>query len=49
MPDPGALIDDYLKTIEKWRGKSEEIGRDIDKFADVLTKEIFSKIDLAKL
>jgi TRAP-type transport system periplasmic protein len=49
VPDPGALIDDYLKTIDKWRGKSEEIGRDIDKMADVLMKEIFSKIDLAKL
>jgi TRAP-type C4-dicarboxylate transport system substrate-binding protein len=49
VPDPGALIDDYLKTIEKWRGKSEEVGRDIDKLADVLMKEIFSKIDLATL
>jgi TRAP-type transport system periplasmic protein len=49
VPDPGALIDDYLKTIDKWRGKSEEIGRDIDKMADVLMTEIFSKIDLAKL
>jgi TRAP-type C4-dicarboxylate transport system substrate-binding protein len=49
VPDPGALIDDYLKTIDKWRGKSQEIGRDIDKFADVLMKEIYSKVDWDKL
>jgi TRAP-type transport system periplasmic protein len=49
VKDPGAIIDDYEKTIEKWRAKSKEIGRDIDKFADVLMKEVFSKIDLDKL
>lgn len=49
VKDPAAIIDDYEKTIEKWRAKSKEIGRDIDKFADVLTKEIFSKIDPDKL
>jgi TRAP-type C4-dicarboxylate transport system substrate-binding protein len=49
VPDPGALIDDYLRTIDKWRGKSEEIGRDIDKFADVIMKEIFSKVDWGKI
>ena len=49
VADPGTIIDDYERTIEKWRGRSKEIGRDIDKFAEVLTTEIFSKIDLAKL
>lgn len=49
VKDPGAIIDDYEKTIEKWRAKSKEIGRDIDKFADVLMKEIYSKIDPDKL
>jgi TRAP-type C4-dicarboxylate transport system substrate-binding protein len=49
VPNPGALIDDYLKTIDKWRGRSKEIGRDIDKFADVIMKEIFSKVDWNKL
>ncbi|HWE21045.1 MAG TPA: TRAP transporter substrate-binding protein DctP [Hyphomicrobiaceae bacterium] len=49
VTDPGAIIDDYEKTIEKWRGKSKEIGRDIDKFTNVLMSEIFSKIDLDKL
>ena len=49
VADAGAIIDDYEKTIEKWRGRSKEIGRDIDKFTDVLMSEIFSKIDLDKL
>jgi TRAP-type C4-dicarboxylate transport system substrate-binding protein len=49
VADPGTIIDDYVKAIEKWRAKSKEIGRDIDKFADVLNQEIFSKIDLDKL
>ncbi|HEY7551319.1 MAG TPA: TRAP transporter substrate-binding protein DctP [Hyphomicrobiaceae bacterium] len=49
VADPGAIIDDYERTIEKWRGRSQEIGRDIDKFTDVLNREVFSKIDLDKL
>ena len=49
VPDAGAIIDDYEKTIEKWRDRSKEIGRDIDKFTEVLNREIFSKIDLDKL
>jgi TRAP-type C4-dicarboxylate transport system substrate-binding protein len=49
VADPGAIIDDYERTIEKWRPRSKEIGRDIDKFTEVLTSEVFSKIDLDKL
>jgi TRAP-type C4-dicarboxylate transport system substrate-binding protein len=49
VADPGAIIDDYEKTIEAWRGRSKEIGRDVDKFADVLMRDVFSKIDLEKL
>jgi TRAP-type C4-dicarboxylate transport system substrate-binding protein len=49
VADPGSIIDDYEKTVEKWRGRSRDIGRDIDKFAAVLTQEVFSKIDLDKL
>ena len=49
VADPGTIIDDYERTIEKWRGKSKEIGRDVDKFTEVLNREIFSKIDLDKL
>ena len=49
VPDPGKIIDDYEKTIEKWRGLSKEIGRDIDKFQAVMMREIYSKIDPEKL
>ncbi|MEX2126703.1 MAG: TRAP transporter substrate-binding protein DctP [Xanthobacteraceae bacterium] len=49
VKDPGAIIDDYEKTIVKWRGLSKEVGRDIDKFTEVLMREIYSKIDPSKL
>jgi TRAP-type C4-dicarboxylate transport system substrate-binding protein len=49
VPNAADIIDDYEKTIEKWRGKSKDIGRDIDKFTSVLMSEVFSKIDLNKL
>jgi TRAP-type C4-dicarboxylate transport system substrate-binding protein len=49
VADPGAIIDDYLRTIDKWRARSKAIGRDIDKFTDVLMQEVYSKIDLSKL
>jgi len=49
VADPATIIDDYQRTIEKWRPRSAEIGRDIDKFTDVLMREVFSKIDLDKL
>ncbi len=49
LKDPGAIIDAYEKNLEKWRKLSPEIGRDINKFVDVLNKEIFSKVDVNKL
>ena len=49
VKDPGAIIDSYEKTVERWRQISKEIGRDIDKFTDVLNKEMFSKVDPEKL
>jgi TRAP-type C4-dicarboxylate transport system substrate-binding protein len=49
VKDPGGIIDDYEKTITKWRGLSKDIGRDIDKFTQVLMQQIYSKIDLEKL
>ena len=47
--DPGKIIDTYEKAVERWRPVSKEIGRDIDKFTDVLNREIFSKVDPDKL
>jgi TRAP-type C4-dicarboxylate transport system substrate-binding protein len=49
VADPASIIDDYTRTIEKWRPISKEVGRDIDKFTDVLMKQIYSKIDVDKL
>ena len=50
VKDPEKIIDTYEPLIEKkWRGLSKDIGRDIDKFTEVLTREVFSKIDLDKL
>ena len=43
------VIDFYEKAVEKWRARSKEIGRDIDKFAAVIESEIFAKVDLGKL
>ena len=49
VKDPAAIIDFYEKAVEKWRAKSKEIGRDIDKFAAVIEEEIFAKVDLGKI
>ena len=49
VKDPAAIIDHYEKAVERWRPISKEIGRDIDKFADILMREIFSKIDPERL
>jgi TRAP-type transport system periplasmic protein len=49
VQNPAAIIEDYERTIEKWRPLSKEIGRDVNKFSDALKREVFSKIDLSKL
>ena len=50
VKDPEKIIDSYEQGIEKkWRALSKEVGRDIDKFVEVLNREVFSKIDPEKL
>jgi TRAP-type C4-dicarboxylate transport system substrate-binding protein len=49
VQDPAVLIDYYEQAVERWRPRSKEIGRDVDKFTDVLNAEVFSKIDPDKL
>jgi TRAP-type C4-dicarboxylate transport system substrate-binding protein len=49
LKDPGAIIDAYEKSVEKWRKISAEVGRDVNKLAEVLDREIYSKVDLDKL
>ena len=49
VADPGAVIDAYAKAREKWSKLSPGIGRDIDKFADAIWNEVYSKVDPATL
>jgi TRAP-type transport system periplasmic protein len=49
VKDPAAIIDYYEQAVERWRPASKAIGRDIDKFADELSKQVFSKVDPEKL
>ena len=49
VKDPAAIIDYYERAVERWRPVSKEIRRDIDKFTQVLDREVFSKIDPEKL
>jgi TRAP-type C4-dicarboxylate transport system substrate-binding protein len=49
VKDPAPIIDFYEQAVEKWRARSKEIGRDIDKFAAVIENEIFAKVDLGRL
>jgi hypothetical protein len=50
VKEPEKIIDTYEQLIDKkWRALSKEVGRDIDKFTDVLNREVFNKIDINKL
>ncbi|MEQ8348028.1 MAG: C4-dicarboxylate TRAP transporter substrate-binding protein [Sneathiellaceae bacterium] len=47
VKDPGAIIDAYNKNYAKWEKLSKEIGGDIDKMAELVWQEIYSKVDPA--
>jgi TRAP-type transport system periplasmic protein len=49
VKDPAALVDHYEQAVERWRPVSKSIGRDVDKFTDVLNQQVFSKLDPEKL
>jgi TRAP-type C4-dicarboxylate transport system substrate-binding protein len=49
VKDPAAIVDYYEQAVERWRPASKEIGRDVDKFTNVLIDKIISKIDPGKL
>jgi TRAP-type transport system periplasmic protein len=49
VQDPAVIIDYYEQAVERWRPVSKQIGRDIDKFTEVLDREVFSKVDPDKL
>jgi TRAP-type C4-dicarboxylate transport system substrate-binding protein len=49
VKDPAAIIAAYDKAREKWAGLAKDIGRDIDKFAEAIWREIYAKADISKL
>ncbi len=49
VADPDAILDAYARAIEKWSKLSKDIGRDPDKFTEALWREVYSKLDPAKL
>jgi TRAP-type C4-dicarboxylate transport system substrate-binding protein len=48
VKEPEAIMAAYLKNVEKWRGLSKEIGRDVNKMRDALMREVYDKVDYAK-
>jgi TRAP-type C4-dicarboxylate transport system substrate-binding protein len=49
VADPAALIDAYAAARQKWAVLSKDIGRDIDKFAAAIQREIYDKVDPNKM
>jgi TRAP-type C4-dicarboxylate transport system substrate-binding protein len=49
VKDPATIIANYDKAREKWAKLAPAIGTDIDKFADALWREVYSKVDPSKL
>ena len=49
VKDPAAIIDAYVKNQQKWSKISNEIGRDVDKFAATIQREIYDKVDVNKM
>jgi len=49
VADPEAILDAYARATQKWQKLSKDIGRDPDKFTDALWREVYSKLDPAKL
>jgi TRAP-type C4-dicarboxylate transport system substrate-binding protein len=45
VPNPAALIDAYAAARKKWAVLSKGIGRDVDKFAAAIQREIYDKVD----
>jgi len=49
VPNPAAIIDAYAAGRKKWAVLSKGIGRDIDKFAAAIQREIYDKVDPDKM
>ena len=49
VKDPESILAAYERNLEKWKPLSKEIGRDITKFAETVTREVYDKVDPNKL
>lgn len=49
VPNPAAIIDAYAAGRKKWAVLSKGIGRDVDKFAAAIQREIYDKVDPDKM
>ena len=49
VKDPNAIIQAHLKNVAKWDKIHARIGNDVDKFAQALWDEVFSKLDPDKM
>jgi len=49
VAEPEKLLDAYNKNLQKWRRLTAGVGRDTEKLADLIWKEIYSKVDINKL
>jgi TRAP-type C4-dicarboxylate transport system substrate-binding protein len=49
VANPESFLDAYKKNLEKWKGLTRGLNNDIDKYADLLWKEVYSKVDVNKL
>jgi TRAP-type C4-dicarboxylate transport system substrate-binding protein len=49
IPEPGKMLDALEAAGKKWKGLSKDIGRDVDKLAAALQREIYDKVDPEKL
>lgn len=49
VQNPAGIIDAYAASRAKWGGLSKGIGRDVDKFAAAIQREIYDKVDPGKL
>ena len=49
VKDPAAIADAHERNLAKWKVISKGIGRDINKFAEAMNREVYSKVDPDKL
>lgn len=49
VKEPEKLLDAYKKNLEKWKGLTANVGTDMNKLADLIWTEIYSKVDVTKL